>query len=95
MWQTETGGPIFGNPYGLGMLPIKPGSAGIRLPGIEAAVVTPEGQPCAVGDKGIMVLTRPFPVLIQTLWGEPERYGRDYLGADPGRLLHGRLGPLR
>ena len=38
MWQTETGGPIFGNPYGLGMLPIKPGSATIPLPGIEAAV---------------------------------------------------------
>ena len=84
MWQTETGGPIFGNPYGLGMLPIKPGSAGIPLPGIEAAVVTPEGQPCATGEKGIMVLTRPFPGLIQTLWGEPERYGRDYWERIPG-----------
>jgi oligopeptide transport system ATP-binding protein len=39
MWQTETGGPIFGNPYGLGMLPIKPGSATIPLPGIEPQVV--------------------------------------------------------
>ena len=38
MWQTETGGPVFGNPYGLGMLPIKPGSATIPLPGIDAAV---------------------------------------------------------
>ncbi len=35
MWQTETGGPVFGNPYGIGMLPIKPGSATIPLPGIE------------------------------------------------------------
>ena len=40
MWQTETGGPVFGNPYGIGMLPIKPGSAAIPLPGIDAAVVT-------------------------------------------------------
>src|SRR5207245_1345333 len=47
MWQTETGGPIFGNPYGLGMLPIKPGSSGIPLPGIEPEVGTTEGQPCA------------------------------------------------
>jgi len=78
MWQTETGGPVFGNPYGLAMLPIKPGSAGIPLPGIEAAVVTPEGKPCAPGEKGIMVITRPFPGLIQTLWGDPERYARDY-----------------
>ncbi len=78
MWQTETGGPVFGNPYGLGMLPIKPGSATIPLPGIEAAVMTPEGQPCAPGEKGIMVLQRPFPGLTPALWGEPERYGRDY-----------------
>lgn len=78
MWQTETVGPVFGNPYGLGLLPIKSGSAGIPLPGIDAAVVTPEGQPCAPGEKGIVVIKRPFPGLIQTLWGEPERYARDY-----------------
>jgi acetyl-CoA synthetase len=78
MWQTETGGPVFGNPYGLGLLPIKPGSAGIPLPGIDAAIVTPDGQRCSPGEKGIVVITRPFPGLIQTLWGEPERYARDY-----------------
>jgi len=78
MWQTETAGPVFGNPYGLAMLPIKPGSAAIPLPGIEAAVVTPEGAPCGPGEKGIMVIKRPFPGLIQTLWGDPERYARDY-----------------
>lgn len=79
MWQTETGGPVFGNPYGLGMLPIKPGSAGIPMPGIEAEVVDPEeGSPCPPGEKGIMVIKRPFPGLIATLWGEPERYCTDY-----------------
>jgi acetyl-CoA synthetase len=78
MWQTETAGPVFGNPYGLAMLPIKPGSAAIPLPGIDAAVVTPEGAPCGPGEKGIMVIKRPFPGLIQTLWGDPERYARDY-----------------
>jgi acetyl-CoA synthetase len=84
MWQTETGGPVFGNPYGIGMLPIKPGSAAIPLPGIAAAVVTADGQPCAVGEKGIMVLRRPFPGLIAALWGEPERYARDYWEKIPG-----------
>jgi len=84
MWQTETGGPIFGNPYGLAMLPIKPGSASVPLPGIEAAVVTPEGEPCASGEKGIMVIKRPFPGLTPALWGEPERYGRDYWERIPG-----------
>ena len=78
MWQTETGGPVFGNPYGLAMLPIKPGSSGVPMPGIEAAVVTPEGEPCAPGEKGIMSIKRPFPGLTPMLWGEPERYGTDY-----------------
>jgi acetyl-CoA synthetase len=84
MWQTETGGPVFSNPYGLGMLPIKPGSAAIPMPGIEAGVVSLDGQPCATGEKGIMVLKRPFPGLIAALWGEPERYGRDYWQRIPG-----------
>ena len=78
MWQTETSGPVFGNPYGLGMLPIKPGSATIPLPGIEAAVVRTDGTPCDVGEQGIMVLKRPFPGLTPALWGEPGRYSRDY-----------------
>src|SRR2546429_4975536 len=64
MWQTETGGPIFGNPYGLGMLPIKPGSATIPLPGIEVEVVSAqEGTPVGSNEKGIMVIKRPFPGL--------------------------------
>jgi acetyl-CoA synthetase len=88
MWQTETGGPVFGNPYGLAMLPIKPGSASIPLPGIEAAVVTPEGEPCGPNEKGIMVIRRPFPGLIATLWGEPERYGHDYWGRLPGQTVY-------
>ena len=84
MWQTETGGPIFGYPYGIEMLPIKPGSAGIPLPGIEAEVLTSEGEPCASGEKGIMVIKRPFPGLTPALWGEPERYGPDYWERIPG-----------
>jgi acetyl-CoA synthetase len=60
------------------MLPIKAGSATIPLPGIEVAVMTPEGEPCGPNEKGIMVIKRPFPGLTPALWGEPERYGRDY-----------------
>jgi acetyl-CoA synthetase len=89
MWQTETSGPVFGNPYGLGLLPIKPGSAAIPLPGIDAAVVALDGTPCAVGEKGIMVLKRPFPGLTAGLWGEPERYGRDYWERIPGAYYSG------
>jgi acetyl-CoA synthetase len=83
MWQTETGGPVFGNPYGIAMLPIKPGSSGPPLPGIDAAVVTMDGAPCAVGEKGIMVIRRPFPGMTPALWGDPERYARDYWSKVP------------
>lgn len=83
MWQTETSGPMFGNPYGLGMLPIKPGSATIPMPGIEAEVMTLDGKSCAANEKGIMVIKRPFPGLTPALWGEPERYGRDYWNIIP------------
>src|SRR6266700_1613484 len=90
MWQTETGGPVFGNPYGLGMLPIKPESATIPLPGIEAQVVSPsDGTPVGPNEKGIMVMTRPFPGLTPALWGEPERYGRDYWQILPGEYYTG------
>ncbi len=84
MWQTETSGPVFGNPYGLSLLPIKPGSAAVALPGIDAAVVAPDGTPCGTGEKGIMVIRRPFPGLTASLWGEPERYGADYWERIPG-----------
>jgi len=84
MWQTETGGPVFGNPYGLGLIPIKPGSSGIPLPGIEPEVVSSEGAPCRPNEKGIMVLKRPFPGLTPTLWGEPDRYAQDYWERLPG-----------
>ena len=89
MWQTETSGPVFGNPYGLGLLPIKPGSATLPLPGIDAAVVRADGAPCDVGEKGVMVIRRPFPGLTASLWGEPERYGRDYWRKIPGVYFSG------
>jgi acetyl-CoA synthetase len=84
MWQTETGGPIFGNPYGYARLPIKAGSAGVALPGIDADVVDTDGRPLPVGEKGVMRIKRPFPGLITTLWGEPERYIADYWQRIPG-----------
>jgi len=88
MWQTETGGPVAGNPYGISLLPIKPGAAGVPLPGIEATVITPEGEPCAPGEKGIFAIKRPFPGLINRLWAEPERYGPTYWERVPGQTIY-------
>ena len=87
-WQTETGGPIVGNPYGIALLPIKPGSGGVPLAGVEAKVVTSEGEPCAPGEKGIFVITRPFPGLTARLWAEPDRYASDYWDKIPGQNVY-------
>jgi acetyl-CoA synthetase len=87
-WQTETGGPVVGNPYGVGLLPIKPGSGGIALAGIEAAVVDTEGNELGPGEKGIFVIKRPFPGLTASLWAEPERYARDYWDKVPGKNFY-------
>ncbi len=87
-WQTETGGPIIGNPYGISLLPIKPGSASIPLPGIDVAVMTPEGDICGPGEKGILVVRRPFPSLTPALWGETDRYASDYWDRVPGKQVY-------
>jgi acetyl-CoA synthetase len=85
MWQTETGACIIGNPYGLGMYPIKPGSAGYPAPGVIADVVDEiDGSPLKPGDKGVLVIKKPFPGLTATLWGDAERYKQDYWEARSG-----------
>ena len=88
MWQTETGGPIVANPYGISQLPIKPGSGGVAVAGIDAAIVSPEGKELGPNEKGIFVIKQPFPGLTATLWGDPERYVRDYWSKVPGQTVY-------
>ena len=96
MWQTETGGPVFGNPYGIGAAADQAGVGGAsRCPASRRRSSRSRATPCAPDEKGIMVLKRPFPGLTPALWGEPERYGRDYWEQIPERLLHRRLGARR
>lgn len=92
MWQTETGGPIICNPYGVGLLPSKPGSATVPLPGVSVEVRTTDGKTCETDEKGIVVLTRPFPGLTPAIWGDPERYKSDYWGKIPGVYFTGDAG---
>ena len=83
-WQTETGGPVVGNPYGIQMIPIKPGSAGIPLPGILGMVVNEEtGQPAKPGEKGVFVVRNPFPGYTSELWQDYQWYLRSYWEARP------------
>jgi acetyl-CoA synthetase len=84
MWQTETSGPIVGNPAGIALLPIKPGSAAIPLPGVDAEIVDDEGKPVAPGIEGTFVLKKPLPGLTPTLWRDHERYVESYWNRFPG-----------
>jgi acetyl-CoA synthetase len=87
MWQTETGGPIIGNPSGVAPCPIKPGSSGIPAPGIMADVVAEnDGHSLSPGEKGVLIIRKPFPGLTPTLWGDAERYKSDYWEAKPGTI---------
>ncbi len=61
------------------MYPIKPGSAGMGVPGVHVEVVDPEtGRPVGPGQRGVVIVRNPFPGLTPTLWGDPERYWRSY-----------------
>lgn len=84
MWQTESAGPLIGNPYGINLLPIKPGSGGIALPGIDAEIVDREGNPVEEGKEGILVINKPFPGLTPTLWEGEDRYLKEYWEELPG-----------
>jgi len=89
MWQTESSGPMVGNPVGIAMLPIKPGSATIPLPGIEGDIVNERGESLPVNAKGTFVCLRPFPGLTPTLWKDHDRYVKDYWERIPRRYYTG------
>ena len=75
MWQTETSGPVFGNPWGIAMLPIKPGSATLPPPGIDAAYRWRRRRPFAGPARRASWCSRSRFRGLASLWGEPERYG--------------------
>lgn len=89
MWQTETSGPLIANPYGLGMVPMKPGSAGLPVPGVVANVVDgTSGEPLPPGTKGVMVVKSPFPGLTPTLWKNEDRYTEEYWDKFEGKKVY-------
>ncbi len=75
-WQTETGA-IMISPLP-GATPTKPGSATKPLPGIEVDVMTKEGEPVGANEGGYLVIKRPWPSVLRTIWGDDERYKQQY-----------------
>jgi acetyl-CoA synthetase len=79
-WQTETGGHMI-TPLP-GATPTKPGSATFPLPGIVADIVDETGESVGRGKGGVLVIKRPWPGMLRTIWGDPERYTKTYYPAD-------------
>ncbi|RPE70589.1 acetyl-coenzyme A synthetase [Tibeticola sediminis] len=75
-WQTETGGHVI-TPLP-GATPLVPGSCTLPFPGIMAAVVDETGKDVPNGQGGILVIKRPWPSMIRTIWGDPERFKKSY-----------------
>jgi len=88
-WQTETGGTMISHAPGIQLLALKPGSAGFPLPGIDAAVVNETGEAAAPGEKGLLVIRQPWPGMLMTLHGDPERYKQAYWERFPGSYYTG------
>ncbi|MDP8978969.1 MAG: acetate--CoA ligase [Acidobacteriota bacterium] len=86
-WQTETGA-IMITPLP-GAIPTKPGSATKPFPGIIADVVTREGQPVPAGSGGFLVIKRPWPGMLRTIYGDPERFKEQYWSQIPGMYFAG------
>ncbi|MBP0637075.1 acetate--CoA ligase [Cupriavidus sp. AcVe19-6a] len=85
-WQTETGGHMI-TPLP-GATPLVPGSCTLPLPGIMAAIVDETGHDVPNGNGGILVVKRPWPAMIRTIWGDPERFRKSYFPEELGGKLY-------
>jgi acetyl-CoA synthetase len=77
-WQTETGGHMI-SPLPAAT-PIKPACATFALPGISAEIIEEDGTPTETGEKGFMCITKPWPSMIRTIWGDNDRFVKSYFG---------------
>jgi acetyl-CoA synthetase len=85
-WQTETGSHMIAPLPGA--VPTKPGSCTLPLPGIIAAVVDEHGHDVEKGQGGYLVIRQPFPSLLRTLWGDPQRFRKTYFPDELGGKMY-------
>jgi acetyl-CoA synthetase len=86
-WQTETGGILI-SPMP-GAVPQKPGSATLPMPGVLPDIIDLNGNSLADGQEGYLVIRRPWPAMLRTIWGDPERYAEQYWGKVQGVYFTG------
>jgi acetyl-CoA synthetase len=77
-WQTETGGIMISTCTGIESIPMKPGSGTFPLPGIDASIVDENGRPVDLDRKGYLVIRKPWPGMLMTLWEDDEKYRNTY-----------------
>lgn len=77
-WQTETGATMISTCTGIESVPMKPGSGTFPLPGIDAAIVDENGRPVDSDRKGYLVIKKPWPGMLMTLWEDDEKYRNTY-----------------
>jgi acetyl-CoA synthetase len=85
-WQTETGMFMIAP---MPAMPLKPGSGTKPYPGIEADVVDEDGKPVKTGEEGFLVLKKPWPAMVRTVYKDPDRYVKTYWSKYPGMYLAG------
>ena len=85
-WQTETGGHVI-TPLP-GVTPLVPGSCTLPFPGIEVDVVDEEGKDQEWGNGGLLVIKKPWPSMIRTIWGDPERFKNSYFPKELGGKIY-------
>ncbi|MDR9458775.1 MAG: acetate--CoA ligase [Dehalococcoidia bacterium] len=88
-WQTETGGTMLSPTPGIESMPLKPGSAAFPLPGIDAAVVDPEGKELPPNQTGLLIIRKPWPGMLLDIYGDPQRYKDSYWSRFPGSYYTG------
>ena len=82
-WQTETGGMMISSLPGLETIPLKPGSGTLPIPGVEISVVDEFGDEVPPNTKGYLIIKNPWPGMLQTLWGDDEKYKTVYWSKYP------------
>jgi acetyl-CoA synthetase len=86
-WQTETGAIMIAPMPGA--VPLKPGSGTLPMPGVIADVVDLKGNPVGTDHEGYLIIRKPWPSMIRTIWGDPERFKEQYWGKLPGIYFTG------
>lgn len=88
-WQTETGGIMISQCLGIDSIPMKPGSATLPIPGIDIAIVDETGRYVNSNTKGYLVIRKPWPGMLMTLWNDDEKYQNVYWNRFPGSYYSG------